>query len=185
MENQSQYDPTRKTVGAIYRDAQISNTEKFVENGDLTNTIMSSLVEDLNETIASNPFEGREFYITVHEKKDLAMKRALLRRMITTKYRPYPEDDTIVFWVDPKFNEVRFCWCLPHHSEMGNMLDNENLFDKEMIGAIRAWRNIDLYHFGFAQDSLGNWIMNPNWDPRKRDKPLKKPSTIQTNSLLF
>jgi hypothetical protein len=161
MENQSKYDPSRKTVGAIYRDAQLHNTEKSVQNGDLTNELMSSLVCDLNDTIASDPYEGRPFFITVHEKKDLAMPKMLLRRIVTSLYRPYPEDDTVVFSVDPKSNDVRFCWCLPHWSEMDNMLANETLFDRTMIEEIRSWKNLDLYAFGFRKDPMGNWEANP------------------------
>jgi hypothetical protein len=167
MEHQSLYDPSRKTVGAIYKEAQENNTEKFVTNGDLTNELQSSLVSDLNDTIKSNPNDGKPFYITVHEKKDLQMPKMILRRILTTKYRPYPEDDTIVFWVDPSSNTVRFCWCLPHWSEMDNMLENEWLFEKEMIEQIRAWKRIDLYHFGFTKDEMGNWHANPNFEDKR------------------
>ncbi len=171
---QSKYDPTRKTVGGIYLDAQKSS-DKHVEVGDMTNEIMSSLVEDLNETIASDPFKGRSFYITVHEKKDLQMKNALLRRMITTLYRPYPEDDTLVFWVEPNSNEVKFCWCLPHWSEMDNMLANHTLFDKNLISEIRAWKNNDLTYFGFVKDGMGeHWIPNPNFKDKNMVKPQPK-----------
>ena len=170
MENQSQYDPSRKTVGAIYRDAQINNKEKFVTNGDLTNELMSSFVSDLNDTITSDPFDGRPFYITIHEKKDLAMPHMILRRMLTSLKRPYPEDDTVVFNFDPQTNEVSFCWCLPHWSEMDNMLANEGLFNHEMIQQIKAWKNIDLYHFGFRKDPMGLWEVNPAWE----DKHLKE-----------
>jgi len=170
LENQSLYDPTRKTVGAIYRDAQIQNKEKYVTNGDLTNELMSSLVCDLNDTIKSNPFDGRNFYIIVHEKKDLAMPRMILRRMLVSEKRPYPEDDTLVFHVNPKSNEVKFCWCLPHWSNMDNILANHNLFDNELVTQVRAWKNIDLHQFGFKKDSQGNWEANPNW----KDKPMKE-----------
>lgn len=163
MENQSKYDPSRKTVGAIYRDAQLNNKEKFVINGDLTNELMSSLVEDLNDTIQTNTHEGRPFYIIVHEKKDLMMPNMILRRMLTVEKRPWPEDDTVVFSVNPASSDVRFCWCLPHSTEMDNMLNSEALFDHKMIAKIKAWKNIDLYHFGFVKDEIGNWIANPNW----------------------
>lgn len=170
MENRSKYDPSRKTVGAIYNDAQKSSHDPYVINGDLTNVMMSSLVEDLNETIhdATAQFRGRPFYITVHEKKDLQMPRALLRRMIKTEYRPYPEDDTLVFWVDPKLNDVRFCWCLPHWSEMENMLRNYKLYDRDLIKQIHAWKSEDLYHFGFKKNEVGNWCSNEHY----KDKPL-------------
>ncbi len=168
MENQSRYDPTRKTVGALYKEAQEKNKEAFVTNGDLTKELQSSLICDLNETIASNPYEGAPFYITVHEKKDLQMPKMILRRLLTSKYRPYPEDDTIVWWVDPKSNKVKFCWCLPHWSEMDNMLANENLYEKEMITQIKAWKNVDLYHFGFCKNAEGNWMANPHF----KDKDL-------------
>ncbi len=149
MTHISHIDPNRKTVGAIYRDAAMASRDSFVINGDLTNEMMKSLVDDLNETIASNPFEGNPFYITVYEKKDLQMERAILRRLYVSKYRPYPEDDTVVFYVEPRSNTVKFCWCLPHSSEMDNMLINAHLYNEEMIADIKAWKKIDLEHFGF------------------------------------
>ena len=181
MKNQSKYDPSRKTVGAIYNDAQQASHDPYVVNGDLTNVMMSSLVEDLNETIHDGSFEfsGKPFYITVHEKKDLQMPRALLRRMLKSLYRPYPEDDTMVFWVDPKINDVRFCWCLPHWSEMDNIISNYRLFDNDLVEQVRAWKNIDLHHFGFTKNEMGNWKPNPNW----KDKPLK-PEEIRVAKVL-
>jgi hypothetical protein len=151
----------RDTVGKIYRDAALSAKEgDTVENGDLTRELMSSLVCDLNDTIQSNPYEGRPFYITIHEKKDLQMPRAILRRMITTVYRPFPEDDTIVYWANPTTNETKFCWCLPHWGEMENMLANSNFYAREMIDQIRDYRNENYWSFGFKKDQMGNWIVN-------------------------
>ena len=147
--NRSRFDPNRKTVGAIYRDAALSNTDAFVENGDLTSEMMNSLVDDLNEAIASDPFDGRSFYITVYEKKDLQMERMILRRLYKSLYRPYPEDDTLVYKVDPKSNKIWFCWCLPHHTEMDNVLLNFTLYDKDYVNDIRAWKDVNLKHFGF------------------------------------
>lgn len=149
--HQSRIDPTRKTVGAIYNEAQKNNTDAYVINGDLTHELTNSLVDDLNKTIASNPFDGKPFYITVYEKKDLQMKKALLRRLYVTKYRPYPEDDTVVFYVEPRSNNVKFCWCLPHSSEMDNILMNFLHYDKNLVADIRAWKAENLEHFGFRQ----------------------------------
>lgn len=178
MENQSKYDPSRKTVGAIYRDAQLNNTEKFVTNGDLTNELMSSLVEDINNTLNSKPYGDESFYLIVHEKKDLQMPNMILRRLLTMKKRPYPEDDTIVFWIEPKSGTCDFCWCLPHWSEMDNMLANENLYEKDMIAEIKAWKNIDLYYFGFCKDEIGNWIANPHYKNKKLKSNVQKPKVI-------
>lgn len=169
-DNISLYDPSRKTVGAIYRDAQLNSDRKPITVGDMTNELQSSLVLDLNETIESNPYNGRDFYITVHEKKDLQMPSMILRRMLTSLYRPYPEDDTLVFFVSPSIGEVRFCWCLPHWTEMNNMLENEGLFDAEMIKEIKAWKDVNLYHFGFRKDDFGNWEPNPHF----KDKEMKE-----------
>lgn len=151
MANRSRIDPSRKTVGAIYRDAALSNKETAVVNGDLTHELMKSLVDDLNETIASDPYDGKPFYVTVYEKKDLLMPRAILRRLYTTRYRPYPEPDTIVWSVEPRSNTVKFCWCLPHRNEMTNMLNNPSLYNAQMISDIRAWLAEDLSHFGFKK----------------------------------
>lgn len=146
---QSRIDPNRKTVGAIYREAHEKNTDAFVECGDLTRELMTSLADDLNQTIASNPYDNEPFYILVYEKKDLQMKRAILRRLYTSKYRPYPEDDSTVFYVEPITNKVKFCWCLPHESEMDNVLLNFSLYEPDYVNDIRAWKATNLKHFGF------------------------------------
>lgn len=172
----SNYDPSRETVGAIYRDAQLHNRVEKIEAGDMTNCMMKSMVDDLNEAIetGSKEFENKEFYITIHEKKDLQMPSALLRRMIKTLYRPWPEDDTLVFYVNPIPNDVRFCWCLPHVSEMDNMLANEFLYDKDMIDQIKAWKLVDLHSFGFVKTFDGNWIPNLHWQDEKLGEQKKK-----------
>lgn len=162
----------RETIGTIYKKAQ-SSGDKQVIIGDMNYEMRKSLVQDLNETITkgAQEFENKPFYITVHEKKDLQMKSALLRRMIKTKYRPYPEDDTIVFYVNPLYNDVYFCWCLPHWSEMENILINKDQYDTQYVGRIRAWKNVDLDHFGFCKDDKGHWMANPNY---RGDELLKK-----------
>lgn len=183
---QSRIDPSRKTVGRIYREAAQSNTDAFVTNGDLTRELSTSLVDDLNETIASNPFDSKPFYIAVYEKKDLQMKRSILRRLYVSKYRPYPEDDTIVFYVEPKTNKVKFCWCLPHHTEMDNMLMNFSLYEPDMINDIRAWKETNLKHFGFdlipvVKDGIEHLLPVPSKE--NRDKLINMPElAIAINS---
>ena len=97
MQHQSRFDPTRQTAGAIYRDAQIHG-EKQIITGDMNYELRKSLVDDLNDTVkqGSIDFEGRPFYITVYERRDLQMKNAFIRRLYKTVYRPYPEQDTLV-----------------------------------------------------------------------------------------
>ena len=168
----SQFDPTRQTVGSISRQLKEKNTDAYVQCGDLTREMTNSLVDDINDTIASNPYDGEEFYITVYEKKDLQMKETILRRLYVTKYRPYPEDDTIVFHVEPKTNNVKFCWCLPHHTEMDNVIINFHLYEKDYVNDIKAWKNYDLKHFGFDQikqvvDFKGKKIRTPVPVPSK------------------
>ncbi len=175
MENQSRFDPTRKTVGATYLDAQKAPHDVSVLNGDLTNELMKSLVDDLNDAIRSQPFENRPFYITVHEKKDITMPRAIKRVLYNSIYRPYPEDDTLVFKVDPISNIVEFCWCLPHRDEMDNILMNELLYDKEYVMRIKAWMDHRLEYFGFFKDFDEHWWEN---DKFKDSKMEKRPSLI-------
>lgn len=170
----STYDPSRPTVGKIYNDLHSKKNLEVVTIGDMSNSMLPGLVEDINEAIeaGTKEFDGKSFYILIHEKKDRQMPDALLRRMIKQTWRPYPEDDTTVFWHDPKGFETRFCWCLPHWSEMQNILMNENLFDREYVGILKAWRRNDLTFFGFAKDNLGNWVANPHF----KDQPLKRRS---------
>lgn len=165
--NVSQFDPTRPTVGAIYRKAQMEGDISGAQIGDLTNEMMKSLVDDLNEAIASNPFGGRPFYVGIYEKKDLQMPNAIVRRIFKTLYRPYPEDDSMVFWTDPRSNETRFCWCLPHWTEMYTVMNNELLYDERYVQEIKAWRAVDLTYFGFVKNEIGQWMPNPRWKDRK------------------
>lgn len=162
MTNISRYDPSRKTVGAIYREAQFSG-EKQIITGDMNFELRKSLVEDLNATVVkgSKDFEGRPFYITVHEKRDLQMKNAFIRRMIKTVYRPYPEDDTLVFRVVPAANDIYFCWELPHRSNMLNMLACVDIYPEEQLVKYRRWENMQLEYFGFMKDEHGHWKENP------------------------
>ena|ERR1019366_9145688 len=168
MKNQSKYDPTRKTVGAIYREAQFSG-EKQIITGDMNYEMRKSLVEDLNDTIIQGSTEmgGIPFYITVHEKRDLQMKNCFLRRMIKTKYRPYPEDDTLVFRVIPYTNDVFFCWELPHRTNMLNMLACPDLYPHEQLQKYRRWEAMALEDFGFMKNDEGNWKENPMWSGDK------------------
>jgi hypothetical protein len=163
--NKSLYDPSRDTVGKIYRDLQLNGNKAPIQVGEMVGEMMKGLIDDLNETIkdGAKDFEGRPFYILVHEKKDLQMKSMLLRRMIKQLWRPWPEDDTQVWWHDPKAQETRFCWCLPHHTEMLNIIANETLFNAQLVRECKAWRNFELEYFGFMKDPMGNYVPNPHW----------------------
>lgn len=165
MENQSLIDPTRKTVGAIYRDAQIENKRDLegAQIGDVNREFLKSFVDDINEAFQSDPFNGKSFYVQVYEKWDYQMEKSLRRMINKFAFRPYPEAGTTVFWVDPKAQEVRFCWDLPHPAEMHNILANELLFPYETIRSLKAWKNIDLYHFGFQKNLMGDWEANPKF----------------------
>lgn len=160
MENQSLIDPTRKTAGAIYRDAQI-NGEKGVIIGDVNHEIKKDLVKDINEAIEAGEKEmnGKPFYLAIYEKYDLMMKRGLVRIRKITKYRPYPEQDTMVFHIYPGGN-VYFCWELPHRTQMMNILMNSELYDPERVEMIKRWENLQLEYYGFKKDENGNWVEN-------------------------
>jgi hypothetical protein len=95
------------------------------------------------------------------------MKNAILRRMLVSEKRPWPEDDTVVFHTDPQKNETLYCWCLPHWSNMDNILMNPNLYEPDQVKDIKAWKNFDLYHFGFTKDEIGDWIANPHYKDKK------------------
>lgn len=168
MQNQSKYDPSRKTVGAIYRDAQLYG-EKQIITGDMNYELKKSLCEDLNDTIkrGTEEFEGKPFYITEYIKRDLQMKNSFVRKMIKTIYRPYPEADTLVFKILPSSNHVFFCWELPPRHEMTNQLACPELFNsdyqKKQLELYRHWENIRLEWFGFMKNEEGNWIANPRY----------------------
>ena len=162
MEHISRFDPSRQTAGAIYRNAQIHG-EKQLITGDMNYELRKSLVDDLNDTViqGTKDFEGRPFYITVYERRDLQMKNAFIRRLYKTVYRPYPEADTLVFRVVPYTNAIYFCWELPQRAHMLNMLACPDLYDPAELQKFRQWENERLEHFGFIKDEMGNWRDNP------------------------
>ena len=159
----SLYDPSRDTVGKIYRDAHINNHEDCIEVGDLSRELTTSLVEDINDAINNFDLKGKNYYLMVHESKDLQMKTAIRRRILYFGYRPWPEDDTIVFWKNPKSQDLRFCWALPHWSEMDNILANPTSYPEDYLHQIKAWKKYDLTPFGFVFDSKEQWVPNRKW----------------------
>jgi hypothetical protein len=160
MNNQSKIDPTRQTVGSIYRDAQI-NGERGVVIGDVNHEIKKDLVKDINEAIEQGvkEMDGKPFYLAIYEKYDLMLKRGLVRIRKITKYRPYPEQDMMCFHIFPE-GDVYFCWELPHRSQMMNILLSPDLFDPERVQMIKRWENLQLEYFGFTKDEDGNWVEN-------------------------
>lgn len=160
----------RETVGTIALKAARSGER--VQVGDMAREFMPQLVDDINEAIASNPFDDRPFYIIIHEKKDLMLKNTLLRRVLKQEYRPYPEPNTSVFWTDPKTNETLFCWSLPHTSEFINIIHNASKYSKDLIKDIIAYNHERLDHFGFykagmTEDKTPIYYPKPGFKDRK------------------
>jgi hypothetical protein len=162
MEYTSKIDPSRNTVGSIYREAQIHG-EKDVIIGDMNHEMKKDLVKDINEAIEAGKkhpdFIGKSFYLALYEKSDLALKRSIVRIPKITSYRPYPEQDMMLFHIYPN-DEIYFCWELPHRSQMMNMVMNPDLYDEKQVELIRRWENLQLEYFGFTKDSEGNWTEN-------------------------
>lgn len=168
----------RQTVGTIYREAQ-NNDMRKITVGEVNKELLGGLVDDINEAAASNPFNDEPFYINVVEERDLQMKNAIKRRIFKTIYRPYPEDNTLVFYVEPKLNRICFCWDLPHHSEMWNIIHNEFLYDPEYIAMIKDWQMNELHNFGFEKTPDGeHWIPNPNWVDKTHEEKKNKVTLI-------
>lgn len=159
----------RDTVGTIYLDAQ-KNSAEGLTIGDINDEMVHGLVDDLNKSIQSNPFgNNKPFWINVVEERDLQMPNSFKRRLYNFEKRPYPEDNTLVFYIEPESNKVCYCWDLPHHSEMWNILSNTHLYPEEYIQRIKEWQNYDLTNFGFKKVTLympftnaKTWIPNPN-----------------------
>jgi hypothetical protein len=164
MNHISRLDPTRNNVGYIYRQAQLHG-ERQIITGDMNYEFRLSLCADINDTIKSGTidFEGKPFYITVYEKRDLAMKNAFHRELTKTLYRPYPEADTLVFKIIPGAERVYFCWSLPQRAHMINELNCPDLYPEEQLSKYRRWENMQLEYFGFMKNDEGNWIANPHY----------------------
>lgn len=168
----------RDTVGTIAQKAR--QLSERVTVGDMAHEFMPQLVEDINDAIASNPFDGRAFYIIIHEKKDLLLKNVILRRVLKQEYRPYPEPATQVYWTNPKTQETCFCWALPHTSEFPNYLTNASKYAKEQIKDIVAYERERLDHFGFYKHGVTP-DNTPIYYPIEnfKDRTLKKLRNVQ------
>jgi hypothetical protein len=174
----SHFDPSRPNVGKIYRDLQMQSDGTAHSVGDMSNEQMKGFVEDVNENLMKDPYNGKPFYLAIVEKKDLQMKSAIARIPYIFSYRPWPEDNTTVFWKDPRSQELRFCWTLPHWSEMDNMLANPHFYAKEMIDQIAAWKKYDLSIFGFYWHPDLEWVPNP----KHKDRRIESAPTISYTS---
>ena len=158
----SRFDPSRFTVGKIYQDVQLYGDKSNILVGDMANEMVKECLDDVNAALMSDPYHGYPFYVMLHEKKDLQMKSAILRRVIKLPFRPWPEDDTVVFLKNPKTQEVRFCWALPHWSEMDNILMNSCQYASEMVNQILDWKKFNMEAFGFMKLDHERWGPNPN-----------------------
>lgn len=148
----------RETVGTQYIEAQKSDMRGYT-TGDFANPMVSGFIEDLNNAIMSNPYEGRPFYINVVETRDLQMKNAFKRIFYKSLYLPYPEDNTFVVYTDPKKQKTYFCWDLPHHSNIHNIMITSHLYDYEYIERLKEWMRNDLTNFGFIKVKLGDHVV--------------------------
>lgn len=178
----SQY-ADRDTVGTMALNARLSTDIPCA--GDLGHELMPSLVEDLNKTIESNPYQGRPFYITIHEKKDAQFTNMILRRLITQEKRPYPEPNTTVFYTDPKKQETLFCWALPHHTLFNQVLCNPMRYGDEQVNDVQAYKDENLEHFGFKK--LGRRGGRPVYvaDKNFKDRDMKKRKDYKNSTSLI
>jgi len=154
MKHISKFDSSRKTVGAISNELRTKQPE-HIEIGDMGRELLKSLVDDINDYSQSNPFGGRPFYITVVEKKDSQLRNAIHRSIVGTLYRPYPENNTAVFHVEPSSNRVKLCWTLLHRTEMPNAINNDEQWSPVILKDCWAWMMEDLKYFGFSKDKDG------------------------------
>lgn len=145
----------RDTVGTTYIKAQ-KNFDPNLVVGDINSQMLPDLIDDMNDAIQSNPFEGLPFYITIAEKRDAQMGNAFRRKIIKTLYRPFPEFSTYVLHMAPRTQKVCYCWDLPHHSEMINVLWNQSLYDTSYVKAIIDWKNNELGGFGFLKVGMAS-----------------------------
>ncbi len=145
----------RDTVGTVYIEAQKSDVKGLL-NGDINSQMVPHLIKDINKALQLNPFDGRPFYVNVTEKRDAQMKNAFRRKIIKTLYRPFPEFSTYVLHMTPKTQRVCYCWDLPHHTEMINVLSQPFQYDEKYVESIVEWKNNDLVNFGFLKVSMNS-----------------------------
>jgi hypothetical protein len=171
--SKSMFDQSRDTVGKIYRDAQLAHDGYNIAIGDMGNEMMKGWIDDVNNALQRKC--DHPYYLTVYERKDMQMPSAINRELIYTDYRPWPESNTVVFWKNPKNQELRLCWTLPHVSEMNLIMMNFLAYDKDLIEQIEAWRDFKMESFGFVKDSKekSGWKPNPKHKYTLIDKPSK------------
>lgn len=170
MENESMFDPTRKTVGALSNDARAADA-KSMTIGDINAEMLKGFIDDVNNALddGRKQFPDQTFFVIVTEKWEYQMKNALFRKVALSKKRPYPEANTTCFKYDHNMKEVRFCWDLPMRHDMWNQKATQNLYAPQIIEDIMKWERFELEHFGFTKVGLGDqWEENPYF----KDRPL-------------
>lgn len=150
----SQY-ADRDTVGTIYLKAQKTGFKGLL-TGDVNSEMVPDFVKDMNRAIYSNPFEGKPFYINITEKRDAQMQNAFRRKIIKTLYRPFPEFSTYALYTKPREERTFYCWDLPHHTEMINVLSEPHKYDRKYVLDIMNWKNNELAGFGFLKVSMSS-----------------------------
>jgi hypothetical protein len=176
MNNQSLFDPNRKTVGAISNEIRKADTKSMLI-GDVNHEMLKGLVDDINQALDDGrmTFPNQDFYVLVTEKWEIQMKNALVRKVAVFKRRPYPEANTTCFKYDSKKREVLYCWDLPIRHEMWNVQAASEIFDPQVVQDIKAWENNEMEHFGLMKVGIGDlWVENPHF----QDRPMieKKPT---------
>ena len=169
MTNQSMFDPTRKTVGAISNEVRSVDT-KSMQIGDINNEMLKGFVDDVNSALEDGrkQFPNQTFFVLVTEKWEYQMGNALYRKMALFTKRPYPEANTTCFKYDHTSKTVKYCWDLPMRHEMWNIKAASTIFEGQVLADIEAWERNELEHFGLMKDELGqHWVENPHFKDRE------------------
>lgn len=148
----------RDTVGTTYIKAQ-NNADNLLVVGDINAQMLPDLIDDMNDALQSNPFDDQPFYVNIAEKRDAQMQNAFRRKIVKTLYRPFPEFSTYVLHMEPKTQTVRYCWDLPHHTEMINVFSEPYKYDEKYVQSIREWKRNELDGFGFLKVGLSSSIL--------------------------
>ena len=168
MKDQSLFDSSRKTVGAICNDIRQTDTKSMLI-GDVNHEMLKGLVDDINLALNDGrmAFPNENFFVLVTEKWDIQMGNALVRKVAVFKRRPYPEANTTCFKYDAQKKEVRYCWDLPIRHEMWNVKAASAIFDPQVVADIKAWENNEMEHFGLMKVGIGDlWTENPHFQDR-------------------
>lgn len=132
---------SKKTLGQQLVDTHEEHQKSFrAESGELVEAFAPSYMTGIWDTIRDHAYLQDKFYIQVVSKHiPMAANRGLHLTFIARLSAPLPEPTQDLWSYNPKINNLKLEWTLPHKLEMKNFLRAPEKYSPKLINDINAY----------------------------------------------